>query len=91
MGMRLRLKSTYDCSQLARAARVVCLALQRYGALFADNGSPFFVTGEATPAWDTYLQEIKVSASSSVNRRAIHCVQSVWWLLETLGWHAMLF
>jgi hypothetical protein len=31
MGMRVRLNSTFNCSKLARASRVFCVALQQYG------------------------------------------------------------
>ncbi|PNH08902.1 hypothetical protein TSOC_004508 [Tetrabaena socialis] len=58
MGMRTRLKATYDCSPLKPAARVFCVALQKYGAIFADNGSPWYFTGEATANWDAVLTEL---------------------------------
>lgn len=45
MGMRVRLRPDYDCGQLRPAARVFCVALQTYGGIFADNGSPWFFTG----------------------------------------------
>eukprot|EP01036_Dinobryon_divergens_P013960 gene13960-18827_t len=54
MGMRVRLRSTFDCSTLARVARIFCVALQTYGGIFADNGSPWYFTGEATAAWSPY-------------------------------------
>ncbi|KAG2434080.1 hypothetical protein HXX76_007808 [Chlamydomonas incerta] len=53
MGMRVRLNSTFDCSPLKRAARIFCVALQKYGAVFADNGSPWYFSGEATANWET--------------------------------------
>ena len=41
MGLRLRLKASYDISDLHGQARVVAQALKTYGALVADNaGSP---------------------------------------------------
>lgn len=51
MGARLRLKPEFNCSALSEYARVVCVALQTYGAIFADNGSPWYITGEATSRW----------------------------------------
>lgn len=47
MGMRVRLAASYDCSVLPRAARIVCTALKKYGAFFADNGLPWDFAGEA--------------------------------------------
>ena len=57
--MKMRLSTSFNCSKLARAARVVCVALQQYGTIFADNGSPYFITGEASSAWDPVLDEIQ--------------------------------
>ena len=52
MGMRFRLRASYDVSRLPRQARIVAVALQRYGMLVADNGSDWFVTGAPSPHWD---------------------------------------
>ncbi|WP_405436147.1 hypothetical protein OG373_04975 [Streptomyces avidinii] len=52
MGLRLRLKSSVDTSQLAPQARAVAEALKKYGAIVADNGSPWYITGEESPRWD---------------------------------------
>ena len=46
MGMRVRLNSSFDCTQLLRVARVVCVALQTYGGIFADNGGAWYWSGE---------------------------------------------
>jgi hypothetical protein len=52
MGMRFRLKASVDVSRLPRQARIVAVALQRYGMIVADNGSDWFVTGAPSPHWD---------------------------------------
>jgi hypothetical protein len=52
MGMRVRLKSSFDISEFAPPARVVLLALQRYGMILADNGSDWFLTGTADARWN---------------------------------------
>ncbi|MFF4421706.1 hypothetical protein ACFY04_13110 [Streptomyces sp. NPDC001549] len=52
MGLRLRLKSSVDTSGLAPQARAVADALKKYGAIVADNGSPWYITGEESPGWD---------------------------------------
>ena len=62
MGMRVRLKASFNCNRLSSVARVICVALQKYGAVFADNGSPWFLSGEATDKWNPFveaLQDIK--------------------------------
>ncbi len=54
-GMRVRLRSTFDCSTLAsEPARVICAAMKKYGLIFADNGSPWYVSGEATGRYVRY-------------------------------------
>jgi hypothetical protein len=45
MGLRVRLKASFDLSQLSPQARVLAVALQRYGMILADNGSPWYVSG----------------------------------------------
>ncbi|MFJ6780567.1 hypothetical protein [Streptomyces yangpuensis] len=52
MGLRLRLKSSVDTSHLAPQARAVAEALKKYGAIVADNGSAWFVSGEENAGWD---------------------------------------
>jgi len=52
MGMRLRLKASYDDSKLTGNAKVIATAMKRYGIIMADNGSNWFVTGENNTLWD---------------------------------------
>lgn len=67
MGLRLRLKSSFNCSALRTQARVVCVALQRYGAIVADNGANWFLSGEAHPGWDAaQLEDVKLIPGSEM-------------------------
>lgn len=52
MGLRLRLKASFDVSSYHGEARVVLNTLQRYGMIVADNGSNWFISGAADPRWD---------------------------------------
>jgi hypothetical protein len=52
MGQRVRLKRGFDVSRFPPQARVVLRALQRYGALVADNGSAWYVSGAPSPRWN---------------------------------------
>jgi len=52
MGMRFRLKRSFDVSGYPRQARIVLRALKRYGMLVADSGSDWFVGGAPSPHWD---------------------------------------
>ena len=51
MGLRLRLKSSFDVSGYPRQARIVLVALKRYGMIVADNGSSWYITGAPSPGW----------------------------------------
>jgi hypothetical protein len=60
MGMRIRLKKSFDTRPYAPAARTILRCLQTYGAILADNGGPFFINGAPHPKWDTEeLAQIK--------------------------------
>lgn len=52
MGLRLRLKDSVDTSRLAPQAEAVAEALKTYGAIVADNGSAWYLTGEENAGWD---------------------------------------
>ena len=51
MGLRLRLKESFDVSGYPLQARVVLVALKRYGIIVADNGSSWYVTGAPDRRW----------------------------------------
>jgi hypothetical protein len=51
MGLRVRLKASVNISGLPYQARVVAVALKRYGLILADNGSPWYISGAPNPRW----------------------------------------
>jgi hypothetical protein len=51
MGLRVRLKASVDIASFPRQARVVLRALQRYGMILADNGSPWYISGAPNRHW----------------------------------------
>ncbi len=51
MGTRLRLKASFDISAYPPAQQTILTCLKQYGALVADNGTPFAITGTADPRW----------------------------------------
>jgi hypothetical protein len=60
MGLRLRLKASFDTSGYTGASRVVLEALKHYGLIVADNGSNWYVTGASNPRWnDDDLNQLK--------------------------------
>jgi hypothetical protein len=52
MGMRLRLKASYDISGFPPQSKVILIALQQYGMIMADNGSSIFISGAPDDGWD---------------------------------------
>ena len=52
MGLRVRLKANADLTGLSHDAKVIAVALQRYGMILADNGSPWYVSGASDPRFD---------------------------------------
>ena len=52
MGLRLRLKASFDISRFPRVARIILTAMKRYGLILADNGSPWYFQGATDPRWD---------------------------------------
>ena len=60
MGMRLRLDDAYPTAGMSAPARVIAEALQTFGAIVADNGSNFFITGASDRRWrDGALGDLK--------------------------------
>jgi hypothetical protein len=51
MGLRVRLKASVNIALFPRQAQVVLRALQRYGMILADNGSPWYVSGAPNRHW----------------------------------------
>ena len=51
MGLRLRLKASFDTRGFPRQARIVLEALKRHGMMVADNGSDWFISGAPDPRW----------------------------------------
>lgn len=59
MGQRFRLRADFDISGFSPELQVILRALQMYGMILADNGSPWFVSGVPDDRWDNdMLQEL---------------------------------
>ena len=67
MGLRVRLKASYDTAGLSPPARVIATALKRYGMILADNGSPWYVSGVSDPGFDDdVLHELDVITGANL-------------------------
>jgi hypothetical protein len=76
MGLRLRLRASFDADGFPRQARVVLEALKRYGMIVADNGSSWYITGAPDPRWSNddlhTLGRVRGSDFEVVEPRSIH-------------------
>ncbi len=60
MGMRVRLKGSFDISGFPPSARVILQALKTYGMFVADNGANWFISGAPDARWnDAELNTLK--------------------------------
>jgi hypothetical protein len=67
MGLRVRLKASFDTSGLSPHARVIAEALKRYGMILADNGSPWYVSGMSDTRFnDDVLHELDVITGANL-------------------------
>jgi hypothetical protein len=72
MGLRVRLKASYDISGLRGQARVVAQALKTYGALVADNSGSarVYISGAVDRGWNdedrNRIKQIPASALEAV-------------------------
>jgi hypothetical protein len=52
MGLRVRLRASVNVAAFPPQARIVLRALQRYGMILADNGSPWYISGAPNRHWN---------------------------------------
>jgi len=59
MGMRVRLKASFDISGFPPEVQVILRALKKYGMMVADNGSNWYISGAPDPRWsDDHLRTL---------------------------------
>jgi len=60
MGLRFRMKASYNCGGFSAELQIICAALKKYGMLVADNGSDWFISGAPDDRWnDDALGDLK--------------------------------
>jgi hypothetical protein len=76
MGLRVRLKASFDIRPFPRQARIVLVALKRYGMIVADNGSDWYISGAPNRGWSNdqlhTLGRVKGSDFEVVATRSLH-------------------
>jgi hypothetical protein len=66
MGMRVRLKASFNISGFSPAMQVILRALKKYGMIVADNGSNWYISGAPDPRWnDDELNALKTIKGSN--------------------------
>jgi hypothetical protein len=66
MGLRLRLKTSYDISSFTGHTRVILAGLKRYGMIVADNGTSWYISGATDSRWvDDDLNQLKTVPGSA--------------------------
>src|SRR5207248_8921344 len=67
MGLRLRLKASFDVSGYPADDQVILTAMKKYGLILADNGSAIFISGAPDNRWNnTDLNLLKQITASSL-------------------------
>jgi hypothetical protein len=76
MGLRVRLKASFDVRPYPRQARIVLIALKRYGMIVADNGSNWYIGGAPNKGWSNdqlhTLGQVKGSNFEVVDTSTLH-------------------
>ena len=71
MGMRVRLKASFDISGFSATNQAILTALKTYGMFVADNGSDWFISGAPDPRWN----DDDLSALKRIQGRNFEVVQ----------------
>ena len=81
MGMRLRLKSTFDISFFSSQNQVILTALKKYGMILADNGSGIYISGAPDSRWNnsdlSRLKTINASNFEVVSMNTVYTNSNV--------------
>lgn len=72
MGMRFRLKSSFNIAPYSANVRVILRAMQKYGLILADNGSNWYVSGAPDSRWN----DSELAALSQVKGSDFEAVQT---------------
>jgi hypothetical protein len=52
MGLRLRLKASFDISKYSKTNQIILSALKKYGMIMADNGTSMYISGTPDDRWN---------------------------------------
>lgn len=87
LGMRVRMKSSYDCSGFSTDMQVICTALKKYGMFMNDTGGDWFITGAPNPLWDfTTLHD---EFASMIPFNVFEVVEQDTWMVSPTSYEAV--
>jgi hypothetical protein len=66
MGLRLRLKASYNVGSASGPALAILNAMKKYGIILADNGSDWYFTGDSHNGWEPHMDSV-ISALGRVH------------------------
>ncbi len=58
MGLRMRLKASFNTSSFSGPTLVILNAMKKYGIILADNGSDWYFSGEMNNGWGPYMDDL---------------------------------
>ncbi len=81
MGMRVRLRASFDISKYSAANQVILKAMKKYGMIMADNGSSMFISGVPDDRWNnsdlSLLGNVKASDFEVIAMNPVYTYTSV--------------
>jgi hypothetical protein len=81
MGMRLRLKASYDIAGFSTNMQVILSAMKKYGLIMADNGSAMYISGAPDSRWDNddlhNLGQVPASAFEVMQMNPVYTASNV--------------
>ncbi len=81
MGMRMRLKASYDISSFPPQTQVILAALKKYGMIMADNGSSMYISGDPDSRWNNddlgALKQVPASAFEVIEINPVYTPNNV--------------
>ncbi|MGA8152763.1 MAG: hypothetical protein WB952_17570 [Terriglobales bacterium] len=81
MGMRMRLKASYDISGFSANVQAILSGLKKYGIILADNGSAMYLSGAPDDRWDNddlhNLSSVPASAFEVVKMNPVYTAGNV--------------
>jgi hypothetical protein len=75
MGLRLRLKASFDLSSFSGPSKIVLTAMQEYGIILADNGSDWYISGDSDDDWSPLMDGL-VSGLAKVHGSDFEAVET---------------